>query len=63
MQNLVLGELGVDPLLVRNPDEWIQGRKEEIVKGVLEDPEVQNSIYSASSMGISDRCGIWTEDM
>lgn len=48
IQNLVLGSLGVDPLLVRNPEKYIQGKGEEVVRGVVEDPEIQNSLYDAS---------------
>lgn len=50
MQNMVLGNLGVDPLLVRNPEKWVQGKTEEVVRGVVEDPQVKKAIYDASIM-------------
>lgn len=50
IQNLVLGQLGVDPLLVRNPEKWIKNKGDEVVRGVLEDPQIKQSIYDVSIM-------------
>jgi hypothetical protein len=46
--NLVLRD--VDPILIRNPQKWIEGKGEEVVRGVIEDPAIKESLYDAGTL-------------
>lgn len=51
VQNLVLGATGVDPLLVKNPEAYIQGKKIEVIQASLGEIAAQKSIYKESILG------------
>ncbi len=48
--NLILGDLGVDPLLVRKPGQYLENEGKKVLRGVIEDPEIQATLYDVSVM-------------
>lgn len=51
MQNLVLGQMGVDPLLIRNPERYVRNEGQKVVRSVVEDPELQSKLKDVSVLG------------
>jgi hypothetical protein len=44
MKNLVLGAAGVDPLLIRKPEQYVKKKGQEAARSVLEDPQLQDTL-------------------